>query len=362
MLIDCHNHTLSSDGRSGAEEIAKAVIDSKLDGIIFSDHHLTLGRDNLLARQLIRDAGKWCELGCEFSTLDGHLLVFGLDIHDLKLPTYPPMQIVIDAVNKAGGVAIPSHPFRPTNKYRLGDKLYEMKGLAAIEVENGQAVVDSPWANDKAREAAVKMHLPQMGGSDAHEARYIGTSYTVFDNPLRDMADFVEAVKAGEFHPEVDEKRAKKALKEREGAAKRLRERLEGEQHEFLEWQGSLPSQTQARFFFNDYSGYDSSGGRTYDARGQNWDGFPTPYVPVTDLRGADLSFKLLEPPKKKEKKPPRSIKRRKHGDETELTSEDGEVNLFRFCSECRDWQKIPGDVFSNLACPTCLKPWVKWG
>lgn len=202
MKIDLHTHTRGSDGRSSASEIANAAQAAGLDGICLTDHHKTYTPESLEVARECRRRGLLVFHGCEYSSLNGHVLVYGCNIEDLDLPLYAPMQFVIDAANAHGGVCVPSHPFAyGHNKYTLGEHVYQLRGLVALEVINGQCAVQQDKANTDAQVAAVWTSLRMTGASDAHHASYIGCAWTEFDQEIRTERDFVHALTYGSYRP-----------------------------------------------------------------------------------------------------------------------------------------------------------------
>ena len=204
--LDIHLHTPTSDGVGKPRDYVKAIQKSGLDGVCITDHHVSGGTESKAIAKAIRDAGFLCFMGCEYSTNDGHLLIFGVDVAELKLGKYPPMQDVIWKVRERGGVAIPSHPFFGWRK-KLGSKIFKMQDLVAVEGFNGQLSVKTPYNNEEAQKAAEALQLPIIGTSDAHKAERIGTCYTEFDGAIRRPADFIRALLSGEFRPVENRRR-----------------------------------------------------------------------------------------------------------------------------------------------------------
>lgn len=229
--LDLHLHTPTSDGYGTPAEYVRAIQKADLDGVVITDHHVTRGLgggDKKVGRpkpasdeiaRAIRDAGLICLRGCEYSTNEGHLLVYGVDVADLDLGMYPPMQEVVWKVLEAGGAAVPSHPYYGYRK-RCGDHLYQLEGLAAVEGWNAQNQVRGPAGESldvQAQRAAAEIGLPVVGTSDAHVAYRIGTCYTEFDGSVRRSRDLVEALldPAARFRPVVN--RRKVAAQKRVG-------------------------------------------------------------------------------------------------------------------------------------------------
>lgn len=196
MKVDLHVHTRGSDGRGQPWEIAQAAKAAGLDGLAITDHHKTHTAEGLEVARACRALGLVVFSGCEYSALEGHVLVFGVDVEELSLGLYPPMQTVVDRVTAAGGVALPSHPY---HGYRstLGDGVFDLQGIVGLEVANGQCAASAARlaCNDQAARAAMFLALPGTGGSDAHDPRRIGACYTVFPEWMATTGDLVAALK-----------------------------------------------------------------------------------------------------------------------------------------------------------------------
>ena len=200
--IDMHTHTPGSDGRGKPSEFVKHLEASGMDGIIITDHHNTLTRYGYLVAEAIQAAGYFVMLGCEYSTKDGHCLVYGVDVARFDLGFYPSMQELIDRVHEEGGVAFPSHPYRGY-KYILKDDIFKLEGLTHCETLNGQNAVAWPRDNQDAIKAAKVMDLFSCGGSDAHTPSRIGTCFTEFEGDIRTPADLLVALKAGQHQAKM---------------------------------------------------------------------------------------------------------------------------------------------------------------
>lgn len=208
--LDMHIHTPSSDGHGSPEEYVKAIKKAGLDGVVLTDHHITRGPGASkyetvepgeraagdIIQTAIKKAGLICLRGCEYSSGDGHVLIYGADVDDLDLGLYCPMQEVIWRAQEAGGVAFPSHPYHGYKK-RLGDGIYKLKGLVAVEGFNGQLATShlGELENADAVKAGKAMGIGIVGNSDAHQAKRIGTCYTEFDGSIRWAHELVEALK-----------------------------------------------------------------------------------------------------------------------------------------------------------------------
>ena len=173
--IDLHVHSLlSGDNLADPEECIVRAIELGLQGLAFTEHYSYVASRPL--EQLIESYRDRILIlrAVEFSVAEGHCLVFGVDTDHLLLP-YAPAAELIREVNRAGGVVIPSHPYRAGSG--LGDRILALPGIAAIEGHNG---CNHHAFNQRAIQAALRLRLPVTGGSDAHRAGEVGSCYTVF--------------------------------------------------------------------------------------------------------------------------------------------------------------------------------------
>lgn len=196
MIIDTHMHekTHSDDSFMSLEEIVARAKAIGLDGICITDHESNGLKD--AAEAYARQTGFLILVGAEILTHEGDITVFGLD----RLPTEKVhAQQLIDMALKAGGVAISAHPFRQNNR-GMGHFLRKVQGLSGIEAFNGSTPIHH---NLHAFSLAAELKIPTLGASDAHITEKIGTYATVFPGTVRDMQDFIEAVKMGRTSPAI---------------------------------------------------------------------------------------------------------------------------------------------------------------
>lgn len=212
--IDLHTHTRGSDGIGTPEQIVKHALAAGIDGICLTDHHKTYTPESLEVAAALRKAGLLVIHGCEYSTAEGHLLVYGVNIEDLKLGFYPEIQTVIDEVNRRGGVCVPAHPYKGY-KRRLEDEVKKLRGVRAYETANGQCTYQKPEANRKAVRAAQDKGKLGTGGSDAHNPRDIGLTYTEFQGIITCEREFINAMKRGQFRAVTSRKRVEAELARR---------------------------------------------------------------------------------------------------------------------------------------------------
>ncbi len=188
LVCDLHVHTrYSRDGESSVEEILKKAEEAGLDAIAITDHDTVDGVKHALSipsKVLVIP-------GIEVSTRQGHLLILGI------AEVVPAGLDVVDTVNIArgmGALLILPHPY---HIWRHGVGRKKKAGLAvvdAIETFNSRYIVGS--ANSKAARIARRMGKPCVGGSDAHNAKYVGYGRTYVDAE-KNVASILDAIRAG---------------------------------------------------------------------------------------------------------------------------------------------------------------------
>jgi predicted metal-dependent phosphoesterase TrpH len=198
--VDLHVHSLhSEDNCADPEEMVLRAIEQKLDGLAFTEHYSYAASAYIEALKEKYGGILRIFRGVEFSCAEGHCLIFGADTDSL-LSKYMPVEDASRIVNNAGGVIIPSHPYRKGNS--LGDLILTVHGICAVEGHNG---CNMPSYNEQAVEAAKKRILPYTGGSDAHSPGEVGSCYTEFDDEVTDN-NFIRLLRQG-WYQGVDTRR-----------------------------------------------------------------------------------------------------------------------------------------------------------
>ncbi len=112
--------------------------------------------------------------GMEVSSADGHIVA--LNVHEVIPRGFSAVETV-ERIHRAGGVAIACHPY----VYFKGClREHVCSSFDAIEVINARAF---PFNNSvkKAEEAAQRLNLSRVAGTDAHYGPQIGYGYTVIE-------------------------------------------------------------------------------------------------------------------------------------------------------------------------------------
>ncbi|WML67163.1 MAG: hypothetical protein METHP_00655 [Methanoregula sp. SKADARSKE-2] len=170
LSCDLHVHTnFSRDGESSVEDILRQAEAVGLDVIAITDHDTMEGAKRALT----------CETpvlvipGIEVSTKDGHLLVLGVTE---IIPSGLDVGATIRMARKMGALLILPHPYHLWRHGVARRRKSGMSAVDAVEAFNSRYIVGS--ANTKAARIAQRLGKPCVGGSDAHNARFVGYGRT----------------------------------------------------------------------------------------------------------------------------------------------------------------------------------------
>lgn len=208
MLIDLHTHTYptSDDSFLSPDQLITEAKRVGLDGICLTDH------DGFWKPEEVEALGQQHNFpifpGCEVTTEEGHLIVFGLDRYVFGMHR---AAFVKQLVDQAGGVIVVAHPYRRRFQERDApdqDSYSTMVEQAcqsqvfslanAVEVLNGRG---STAENAFAHQVAQRFNLRGTGASDCHKLEEIGTFATEFDSRITSLHELIHELRAGNFRP-----------------------------------------------------------------------------------------------------------------------------------------------------------------
>jgi predicted metal-dependent phosphoesterase TrpH len=188
LTCDLHVHTnYSKDGESSVEEILRRAEEAGLDAIAITDHDTVDG-----AKKALTIPSTVIVIpGIEVSTKQGHLLVLGVTE---VIPSGLDVVATVEIARRMGGLLILPHPY---HVWRHGVARRKNAGMAvvdAVESFNSRYIVGS--ANKKAARIAKRLGKPCVGGSDAHNARFVGFGRTYVEAE-KNVPSILEAIRAG---------------------------------------------------------------------------------------------------------------------------------------------------------------------
>jgi predicted metal-dependent phosphoesterase TrpH len=199
---DLHVHSHWSDGRDAPEELVVAAA-GRVDVLAVTDHDEIGGaigaRDFAQARP---ELGVDVIVGEEVSTLNGHVLALFIGE---RVPPGLTAARTVELIHGQGGLAIAPHPLHPIRYARRGyPALAEiLHGLPfdGVEVVNNTGPL-ACFYDARALVANDRWRLPVCGGSDAHDARYVGSGLTRFEG--RGARELRRALVAGRTHAHLN--------------------------------------------------------------------------------------------------------------------------------------------------------------
>jgi hypothetical protein len=207
VRVDMHCHTGwgSGDTHTDPNLLIRQAKAYGLDALCFTEHNQLW--DFAKLQRLAEKHEFTLFPGMEVDTDLAHVLVFGLR-EPRRWLRFPSVEELRRRVDEAGGAMIVAHPFRKRRKPRDGDlhngdahavveEALTLDGFGlfdAVEVFNGLA---GNAERRLARAFAERLAKPTTGGSDTHRHPEVGATFTVFDDPICNERELIEAIKAG---------------------------------------------------------------------------------------------------------------------------------------------------------------------
>jgi predicted metal-dependent phosphoesterase TrpH len=191
VFFDLHMHTSrhSPDSVINPFSLMHRARELKLDGIVITEHDFLWTEDELRELRAAVPSVKVFG-GVEVSAKEGHFLCYGVTD-----PTKAPMGIGVadlcQEVHRQGGAVVAAHPFRWNQPFQeiLDGQNPDLDGL---EVMSGNMDVD---CRRQADQIWRDRKWSGLGNSDAHVEDKVGTCYTEFAEPIRDLRDLIDALR-----------------------------------------------------------------------------------------------------------------------------------------------------------------------
>jgi predicted metal-dependent phosphoesterase TrpH len=194
---DIHIHTTHSDGMATVEQVFDFVENkTDLDLIAITDHDMFDGADearNLAARGKYRFQ---VLTGMEVTTIEGHLLVLGID---KPVRSLQPLARTIAQVHAQGGIAIAAHPLSWMIRSIGRNGMMRIHRNPSDEVYFDGCETLNPSLAGKVTADQVRalntniLKLAETGGSDSHVLPTIGSAATIYPGTTTD--DLLRALK-----------------------------------------------------------------------------------------------------------------------------------------------------------------------
>jgi predicted metal-dependent phosphoesterase TrpH len=188
--IDLHIHTIFSDSsclpQIKPKDLAKIYRSGGLQGAAVCDHDVC---EPYL--KMKKELSKTCPdfiliPGIEISSSKGHILGLGLT-ETIKKGLSP--QETVDEIRKHGGISIIAHPFSPTG---IGHRIFKLKKFDAFEEING---LSFDILDIYTKYALRNIRRARTAGSDAHTAKMLGKTYTLFPKNCDSVEDVYKYIK-----------------------------------------------------------------------------------------------------------------------------------------------------------------------
>jgi len=207
MLIDLHVHShLSKDCNLDPKAVLDRAAAQGLDGVAFTETNTQDGCDELF--ELAPKSKVKIFVGLELVTDKGQYLCF------FPKPQLAPEPVqlwgsnrekpwsaaeCLPKVKSLGAAIVAARPYDREQPYPAGDFILSLNCLSAVEGYNPR--VRQP-ANDLAVEAAEKLSLPCIGGSDARASLDdLGRGATLFKQTLQTQEQLVQALLGNAYWP-----------------------------------------------------------------------------------------------------------------------------------------------------------------
>jgi len=192
FLVDLHIHSnFSPCSILSMEDIIECLNSYDIKGVALTDHNTIDGYSELkkIAEKYDIKVFKGYELVVE----NGELLVYGIS---KVLPAGLPPMLIIKKVREDGGAVFAAHPYRRFLSSSLGDVIYDLD-IDGVEISDR----NTHYWDRRAVNAAKKMDVAMIAGSDAHHVSDIGWCATKFNKKITTDSELVNELKEKRCEP-----------------------------------------------------------------------------------------------------------------------------------------------------------------
>jgi hypothetical protein len=190
IKADLHVHTtFSRDSLITPKDLIYYAKNRGLNAVAVTDHDQLDG-----AYKIAKETDFLVIPGMEVSSADGHIIA--LNVREV-IPRGLSAPQTVERIHKAGGVAIACHPyvyFKGCLRENVSD------AFDAIEVINSRAF-PFKYSVKKAEEAAERLGLSRVAGTDSHYGPQIGTAYTIIEASEPTVEAIAKAIVEGKCQP-----------------------------------------------------------------------------------------------------------------------------------------------------------------
>lgn len=200
---DLHVHTSYSDGAEDPIKVVKFSIKKSLGIIAITDHDTNRGYLKIISfygKAKLKELGVIVVPGIEISTYLGHIVVLGVDVpielRDVILHKDSMIRLLEKLRDKLNAIIILAHPYSRKGLFTCAGTKDEvtLSLVNAVEAINGRSI---PKKNINALLLARKLGKVSVAGSDAHELRELGITYTIFPDNINSYEDVLNSVERG---------------------------------------------------------------------------------------------------------------------------------------------------------------------
>ena len=191
MRIDLHVHTADwSDGKDNVDNVIRAAMKRGLDGIVITDHHRMLQKDEQQALRR-KFPGFAVFRGAEISIRKDHVNLIGGRGDPIEAPRPHDEGFLREYTARTGAFSVLNHPYYAGNEIFVDLDRFcpEAMDIASMNTDTGHREEYLPVARDR------RMRL--VAASDAHRAREVGLFHVKLDNRVETDEELLRELRAG---------------------------------------------------------------------------------------------------------------------------------------------------------------------